>query len=198
MELTAYQELSDQQLIERALEHDSLAFEHLFMRYRKELLQLYTQRTGRRDDSDAKDILQETFIKVYLNLHRYNPAYPFAQWLHAIARNTFIDFTRKRKENILSIDDTVPGGSTPRLNPPANTANPEEKMMQRQTGRELGRLLDALPPHYRQMILLRFVQEYSYEEIAEKLDIPLGTVKTQIHRARERFFQLIDHSDGIL
>ncbi len=187
--------LSDRQLVEKALENDPSAFEQLFTRYRKELLQLYTQRM-RRDDSEAKDILQETFIKVYLNLHRYDPAYSFSQWLHTIARNTFIDFTRKRKENLLSIDR--PDGSGPRLNPPANTANPEEKMMQRQTGKELDRILDQMPPHYKQMIVMRFVQEYSYEEIAEHLDMPIGTVKTQIHRAREKFFQLIRNSDEIL
>lgn len=195
MELIAYQDLSDRQLVEKALEHDASAFEQLFMRYRKDLLQLYVQRTGNNPD-DASDILQETFIKVYLNLHKYNPVYPFSQWLHAIARNTFIDYTRKRKENHLSIDSQNWNG--PRLNPPANTANPEEKMMQRQTGKELNRILDKMPPHYKQMITMRFIQEYSYEEIAEKLGMPLGTVKTQIHRAREKFYQLIANTDSIL
>ncbi len=195
MELIEYQTLTDQELVEKALEHDSAAFEELVARHKKDLLQLYSQRTGHHD-FDAKDILQETLIKVYLNLHRYNPVYPFGQWLYAIARNTFIDFTRKRKENLLSIDH--PAGSATPLNPPANTANPEEKMMQRQTGKELDRILDQMPSHYKQMIVMRFIQEYSYEEIAEKLEMPIGTVKTQIHRAREKFFQLIDRSGGIL
>ncbi|MDR0953973.1 MAG: sigma-70 family RNA polymerase sigma factor [Rikenellaceae bacterium] len=195
LELANYHNLSDQQLVEKALENDSSAFEQLFMRYKKDLLQLYVQRTGN-NPSDASDILQETFIKVYLNLHRYNPAYPFTQWLHAIARNTFIDYTRKRKDNILSIDSQ--NWNSARLNPAANTANPEEKMMQRQTGKELDRLLEKMPAHYKQMIIMRFVQEYSYEEIAEKLTMPIGTVKTQIHRAREKFYQLISNADSIL
>lgn len=195
MELTDYTRLTDRQLIEKALKHDPGAFGQLFTRYKKELLQLYIQRTGRHEP-DAKDILQETFIKVYLHLERYNPDYPFSQWLHAIARNTFIDFTRKRRENLLSIDG--PNGGAACLNPPADTANPEEKLMQRQAGKELDRILDSLPPRYKQMIVMRFIQQYSYEEIAEKLDMPLGTVKTQIHRARERFYQLIGRSDGIL
>ena len=186
---------TDRELVEKALEHDAASFEQLFMRYKKELLQLYMQRTGN-NPSDANDILQETFIKVFLNLHKYNPEYPFNQWLHAIARNTFIDYTRKRKDYVFSLDSqNWPG---PGLNPPANTANPEEKMMQRQTGKELDRILDRMPPRYKQMIKMRFVQEHSYEEIAEKLDIPLGTVKTQIHRAREKFLKLISHSDSIL
>ena len=190
-----YDNLSDRELVVMALERDASAFEQLFTRYKKELYQLYMQRTGS-NSSDTSDILQETFIKVFLHLHRYNPDYPFGQWLHAIARNTFIDFTRKRKENLLSID--TQNWSSPLLNPPANTANPEEKMMQYQTGKEFDRMLEKLSPRYKQMITMRFIQEYSYEEIAGKLGMPLGTVKTQIHRAREKFYQLISHNDSIL
>ncbi|MDL2230734.1 sigma-70 family RNA polymerase sigma factor [Alistipes sp. OttesenSCG-928-L06] len=190
-----YKELSDQELVDLAQERDASAFEQLFTRYKKDLFQLCMQRTGN-NQSDASDILQETFIKVFLNLHKYNPAYPFGQWLHAIARNTFIDYTRKRKDNVLSIDCQT--GSGQQINPPANTANPEEKMMQYQTGKELDRILDKLTPRYKQMIAMRFMQEYSYEEIAEKLDMPLGTVKTQIHRAREQFYKLISTNESIL
>lgn len=190
-----YDSLSDQELVVMALERDASAFEQLFTRYKKDLFQLYMQRTGN-NQSDTSDILQETFIKVFLNLHKYNPVYPFGQWLNAIARNTFIDFTRKRKDNVLSIDNQSPTGV--QINPPANSANPEEKMMQYQTGKELDKTLEKLPPRYKQMITMRFIQEYSYEEIAEKLDMPLGTVKTQIHRAREKFYQLISNSDSIL
>lgn len=194
MELDVKQ-MTDQELVARALDHDAAAFEQLFKRYKKDLLNLYQQRTGN-NLSDASDILQETFIKVYLNLHRYNPEYTFSQWIHTIARNTFIDYTRKRKDNHLSIDNQSWSG--PRLNPPANTANPEERMMQRQTGKELDKVLDKLSPRYKQMITMRFIQEYSYEEIAEKLELPLGTVKTQIHRAREKFYELISTNDSIL
>ena len=177
-----------------AMQRDASAFEQLLTRHKKDLFQFCLQRTG--NNSDAGDILQETFIKVFLNLDKYDPRYPFAHWLHTIARNTFIDFTRKRRETVLSIDNPV--GSGPGLNPPATTANPEESLMQRQTGRELDRMLDRMAPRYKQMITLRFIQDYSYEEIAEKLGMPLGTVKTQIHRAREKFYQLICHSDSIL
>ena len=190
-----YDSLSDLELVEMALERDASAFEQLFTRYKKDLFQLYMQRTGN-NRSDTSDILQETFIKVFLNLRKYNPVYPFGQWINAIARNTFIDFTRKRKDNVLSIDNQSPSGA--QINPPANSANPEEKMMQYQTGKELDKTLEKLPPRYKQMITMRFIQEYSYEEIAEKLDMPLGTVKTQIHRAREKFYQLISNSDSIL
>ncbi len=186
---------TDRELVDLALERDASAFEQLFLRHKKDLFQLCMQRTGNHQP-DASDILQETFIKVYLNLHKYNPEYPFSQWLHAIARNTFIDYTRKRKDNVLSIDSQ--NWSASRINPPANTANPEESLMRHQTGKELDRILDDLPERYRQMIVMRFIREYSYEEIADKLGIPIGTVKTQIHRARERFCRLISRNDSIL
>jgi RNA polymerase sigma-70 factor (ECF subfamily) len=185
----------DRQLVEKALQNDAEAFDQLFRRHKKELHRYCMQWTGN-NLSDAGDILQETLIKVYLHLDKYNPDYTFSQWIHTIARNSFIDHTRKRKEGHLSIDSQDWAG--PRLNPPANTANPEERMMQDQTGKELDRALDRMSPRYKTMITMRFIQEYSYEEIAEKLDMPLGTVKTQIHRAREQFYRIISDNDNIL
>ncbi len=186
---------TDRQLVEQALQNDAAAFEQLFRRHKKDLHRYCMQRTGN-NLSDAGDILQETFIKVYLNLDKYNPAYPFRQWIHTIARNTFIDYTRKRKDSPLSIDSQNAGGT--RLNPAATTANPEERMMQDQTGKELDKALERMSPRYRTMINMRFIQEYSYEEIAGMLDMPLGTVKTQIHRAREQFYRIISNNDSIL
>jgi len=194
MELTDRNRI-DRLLAEQALEGDAAAFEQLFRHYKEDLLQLCVQRTGN-NLSDANDILQETFIKVYLNLDKYNPEYTFSQWIHTIARNTFIDYTRKRRDSPLSIDN--PEWAGPRINPPATGANPEERMMQYQTGKELDRALERMSPRYKTMITMRFIQEHSYEEIAEKLDMPLGTVKTQIHRAREQFFRIISNNDSIL
>lgn len=196
MELkTQYHALSDQELVKLAINEDTAAFEQLFNRYRKELFQRSMQRTGN-NRSDSNDIFQDTFVKIYLNLHKYKPTFSFGQWVHTIARNTFIDYTRKQNDNIMSIDQD--NGSGPWLNPPANTANPEEEMMRHQTGKELDRVMAQMPEHYRIMITMRFIQEYTYDEIAEKLNMPLGTVKTQIHRAREKFYQLISRNDNIL
>lgn len=194
MELTDRNEI-DRRLVARALQGDAEAFEQLFRHYKTDLLQLCTQRTGG-NLSDASDILQETFIKVYLNLGKYNPEYTFSQWIHTIARNAFIDYTRKRRDTPLSIDSRE--GGDPRINPPATAANPEERMMLDQTGKELDRALERMSPRYKTMITLRFIQEYSYEEIAEQLDMPLGTVKTRIHRAREQFYRIISNNDSIL
>ena len=133
--------------------------------------------------NDADDLLQETFIKVYINIHRYNPAYTFGQWVYTIARNTFVDFIRRRQED-LPIDDKFTA-------PPSNNPTPEENIIRKQQRTQIERYLQAMPPRYRQLIVMRFFEEYSYEEIAMKLELPLGTVKTQIHRAREQMCRLI-------
>ena len=137
--------------------------------------------------NDADDLLQETFIKVYINLHRYSTSYTFGQWVYTIARNTFIDFVRRRQED-LPIDDrfTSPASSAP---------TPEESVINLQQRTQIEHYLERLTPRYRQLILMRFFEEYSYEEIAAKLSLPLGTVKTQIHRAREQMCRLIAQGD---
>ena len=113
MEIDDYIVASDRELVGRVLEGDDNAFEYLFNRYRDAIHRLFVQRLGGANDAD--DLLQETFIKVYINLHRYNAEYTFGQWAYTIARNTFIDFVRRRQDG-LSIDDrfAAPASSAPR------------------------------------------------------------------------------------
>lgn len=187
MEIADYLVAEDRRLVELALTGDHTAFEYLFNRYRDAIRQLLLQRTGSSDDAD--DLLQETFIKVYLHLDRYSPAYTFGQWVYTIARNTFIDHVRRRQEE-LPIDErfTAPASPTP---------TPEESVIRLQQRTQIEHCLDALPPRYGRLIRMRFLEEYSYEEIAEKLTLPLGTVKTQIHRARERMCELIRRGENM-
>lgn len=192
MEIEKYIVSTDQQLIDMSLEGDSVAFGHLFTRYRDVIYQLYLQRMGGNRD-DAADLLQDTFIKVYLNLHKYKADYTFGQWIYTIARNTFIDYVRKRREEVSL--DTFPEGH-PAASPSSSMPTPEESVINSQQRAQLEYHMSKMPPRYRKLIELRFFKDYSYEEIAAKLDIPLGTVKTRIHRARERLCRLItDHSD---
>lgn len=191
MEIDDYIVASDQKLIEFVLEGDSAAFEYLFNRYRDAIYMLYIQRTvGNTDDSD--DLLQETFVKVYLNLHRYNPDFTFGQWVYAIARNTFIDYVRRRRSDTISIDvatDSDYGCAS------LGGLNPEEKMIIAQNRVQLDKFIAMMTPRYRQLIDLRFFREFSYDEIAAELQLPLGTVKTQIHRAREQLCKFILNSN---
>lgn len=165
-----------------------MAFEYLFNRYRDAIYRLFSQRLGGANDAD--DLLQETFIKVYINLHRYSADYTFGQWVYTIARNTFVDFVRRRQDD-LSLDDKflVPASSAP---------TPEESVINLQQRTQIEHYLEKLTPRYRMLIRMRFFDEYSYEEIAAKLELPLGTVKTQIHRARERMCKLIRSGEPLL
>lgn len=179
--------LTDHQLVEQVLAGNMSCYELLFERYQAQLYAATLQKTG--DEQDARDILQETFVKAYFNLARYNPEYTFGQWIYTIARNLFIDYTRRKKSSTatISIDRQGLGG----ISPAADTLNPEERIISDQRSTQLEKIMAELPPRYRTMIELRFIKEYSYEEIAEKLNMPIGTVKTQIHRARERMCNLI-------
>lgn len=194
MHVERYIILTDQQLVILALDGDATAFEHLFNRYRGSMLQLYIQRTGGNRD-DADDLLQETFLKVYLNLERYNPSYTFGQWVYTIARNTFIDYLRKRKDN-LSIDNFPKDQSS--MSPQSLLPTPEESIINSQQHAQLEMYLEKITPNYRKLIELRFFRDYSYEEIAAELCKPLGTVKTQIHRAREQLCRFITEGSDIM
>ena len=181
MEIDDYIVASDAQLVELASAGDQQAFEYLFTRYRDALTRLFEQRLGDRDI--ASDLLQETFIKVYLNIDRYDIGYTFGQWVYTIARNTLIDFTRKTRSD-LPIDE--------RFSSPAATApTPEESIINSQQRTQIEHYLEQLPEQYNTLFKLRFLDEYSYEEIAEKLGRPLNTIKTQIRRARATICKMI-------
>lgn len=181
MEIDDYIIASDFELVTLALTGDDTAFTHLVNRYKDSLRRLFEQRLDGVSDSD--DLLQETFIKVYINLHKYDVTYTFGQWIYTIARNTFVDFVRKRHKDI-SIDDKF-------ASPVSDMPTPEESVINLQQRTQLESSLNKLTPRYQQLIRMRFFEEYSYEEIAEKLSIPMGTVKTQIFRARGHMCRLI-------
>lgn len=186
MEIADYIVAEDRRLVELVLDGDNAAFEYLFIRYRETIHRLFVQRLGGASD-DVDDLLQETFIKVYINLHRYNTDYTFGQWVYTIARNTFVDFVRRRQDD-LPIDEHLAA-------PASNSPTPEENVINLQQRVQIENYLERLTPRYSRLIRMRFFDEYSYEEIAEKLVVPLGTVKTQIHRAREQMCRMITEGE---
>ena len=176
----------DRHLVALATEGDSQAFEYLFRRYSDSIRRLFVMRTGNGDDAD--DLLQETFVKVYINLHRYSPHYTFGQWIYTIARNTFIDFARKRQDD-LPLDErfAIPVVSS--------APTPEERVISIQQRSQLDGHMARMEAGYRRLIELRFFDQLSYDEIAQRLSIPLGTVKTRIHRARTHLCRLISEGE---
>jgi len=134
---------------------------------------------------DAEDLVQETFVKVFRALDRYDVERPFSAWIFTIASRLAIDHLRRRRVQTVSLSVSDSGSGEERtmdvedtgLKPDEITSNPEEESATEQ-------LIDGLPEHYRIVVLLRHQQDLSYEEIAEALNLPLGTVKARIHRAR--------------
>ncbi|MBR6662674.1 MAG: sigma-70 family RNA polymerase sigma factor [Alistipes sp.] len=185
MEIVDYIVAEDKDLVKMALVGDQVAFEYLFNRYSEAIRRLFLQRYASVEDTD--DLLQETFIKVYVNLHRYSPDYTFGQWVYTIARNTHIDFERKRQDDISLYEKfSAPAALTP---------SPEDNLISLQQRSQIEHYIECLPEQYRRLFKMRFLEDYSYEEIAEKLHLPMGTVKTQINRARERMCTLIKQGD---
>lgn len=181
MEIDDYIVASDAMLVDLASAGDQQAFEYLFTRYRDALMRLFEQRLE--EKTMASDLLQETFIKVYLHINDYSKSYTFGQWIYSIARNTLIDHLRRKSGDVL-LDERFRA-------PLATTPSPEESVIINQTRAHFYNALEELSPEYRQVIEMRFLEEYSYEEIAEKLGRPLNTIKTQIRRARATICKMI-------
>ena len=181
MEIDDYIVASDATLVDLASAGDQQAFEYLFTRYRDALVRLFEQRLE--EKTMASDLLQETFIKVYLHINDYSKNYTFGQWIYSIARNTLVDHLRRKSGDVL-LDERFRA-------PLATTPSPEESVIINQTRAHFYNALEELSPEYRQVIEMRFLEEYSYEEIAEKLGRPLNTIKTQIRRARATICKMI-------
>ena len=149
-----------------------------------------------RNRQEAEDLAQEAFMKTFSMLDRYNPSFAFSNWLFKITSNLCIDSMRKRRIDTLAMDEPVQSGSGEferQYESPGD--DPERTMMKGEKMTMLQKAIENLPPHYRIMILLRHQEDLSYEEIAQTLDVPLGTVKARIHRAREMLKNRLEGKD---
>ncbi len=189
MEIDDYIVATDSRLITLAAKGDQQAFEHLYTRYHEAIARLFEIRLGG-DNEAVADLVQETFIKVYLHLESYSDEFTFGQWVYTIARNTLVDYLRRRTDDI-SIDRATVKA------PIATTPTPEESVIQSQRRAHFEDSLAELTEDYRRIIELRFIDEYSYEEIAERLDRPINTVKTQIRRAKAAVCKMILEKEQI-
>lgn len=172
------------------IEGDTIAFDTLFARHRDTIYAMLLKYTGNIGDVD--DLMQEAFMKAYLKIGLYNPKYDFGAWIYTIARNTFVDFSRTRKSNALNPQNLpLESGESTQVSAPT----PEDYIINAQQRAQIERYISMLPKEYRQLFELRFIDEYSYEEIAEKLDMKLGTVKTRIFRVRNMMCRLLTNED---
>jgi len=182
---------NDHTLISLALKGDEKAFARLMMKYKDSIYFMLLKIV--KNKNDAEDLTLEAFGKAFANLSFYSTDYAFSTWLFRIASNNCIDFLRKKKGIIYSTNNDQESDSEENSsNIKSTSPNPEERLIINQRGRILHNFIQKLNPKYRTLIDLRYFKEYSYEEIAKELDLPLGTVKVQLFRARNLLYNLID------
>jgi RNA polymerase sigma-70 factor (ECF subfamily) len=191
-----YTRLTDQEIVERARQGRESAFRELIRRYERPVFSLIFRLV--RDRERAEDLAQETFIKVLNALDRYDPSYKFSSWIFKIGHNTALDDLRRKQPETLSIHGS-PHASTADeleatiLTPVSGDETPEEFTSSREIGDHIERAIGHLRAEYRTAILLCHVEGRPYEEVAEIMDVPLGTVKTYIHRARIELKKQLAH-----
>jgi RNA polymerase sigma-70 factor (ECF subfamily) len=140
---------------------------------------------------DVEDLSIATFTKAFDKIKSYNSSYAFSTWIQTIATNSLIDFFRKKEQKTISIDADVKNEKGNPHEIEDLDTNPELNFIQQQKNNQLFSLLEKLKPHYRELIVLRYLEELSYDEIAQKLNIPLGSVKAKLFRARDLLLKIL-------
>ncbi len=185
----------DYALVQRAIGGDQIAFKTLFDKYKQPLYFHILKLV--KDREIIEDLLQEIFLKAFDNIASFNPDYAFSTWLYRITTNHSIDFLRKKKLKTFSIHDpirTKDGEMSIELEDEGRST--DDLIVRKQRSQILREALDSLPEKYREIIKMRHVEELSYQEIADILDLPLGTVKAHIFRARELLYKYLKDRQG--
>ena len=184
----------DYVLVKMALQGDEKAFARLLSRYKDAIYFMLLKMVNNR--SDAEDLTLEAFGKAFKNIHQYSPTYAFSTWLFKIASNNCIDFLRKKKGMHISIESSnEQSDNNEQVKIKSKEPNPEEKLIRMQKAILLRKVVRRLKPRYQTLVDLRYFREFSYEEIAKELNLPLGTVKAQLFRAREMLFKMIESTE---
>jgi len=192
----SYSEKTDQELVKLCKRGDERAASEILHRFERPVFSLVFRMV--RDRELAEDLSQEAFVRTLNNLRRYDPSYKFSSWLFKIAYNLTIDHLRKRQLDTVSIHgapDAVSAEAQAATSITLETYDerPDALLEARELGAEIGEAIECLRPEYQTAIMLRHVEGRSYEEIAAIMDVPLGTVKTYIHRARGELKSALGH-----
>lgn len=186
--------LQDSELVEAAAKGDQRAYAKLMGRYRDSIYFMIQKMVNNREDAD--DLTLEAFGKAFSSLGKYSTDFAFSTWLYRIAINNCIDFIRKKRLETFSLDQSPE--ETESSNPnqigfeiESPDLDPEEAIIREQRVLLVRNVLDKLNPKYRKLIELRYLKELSYEEISEETDLPLGTVKAQLFRAKELLYNML-------
>lgn len=187
----------DYSLVVKAVqEGDQTAYSELMKRYREPVYFTILKMVHNRDD--AEDLTIEAFGKAFNNLEKYSPDYAFSTWLFKIATNNCIDYIRKKRLVTTSLDNTLTNddGESVQINIKDSAPDPEQKILKGQRAEIVRDAVAELKPKYRSLIELLYFKEFSYDEIAEEMNLPLGTVKAQLFRAKEMLLQELKKQKG--
>ena|SRR5690554_900454 len=189
----------DYELVVHALNGEQSAYAELMERYRESIYYMLLKMVNNADD--AEDLMIEAFGKAFNRLSQYHPSYAFSTWMFKIASNNCIDFIRReRKKRTMSIDTGIKNddGEMMTFDIESEGRDPEEEIIRDQRLEAMREVVMKLKPRYRDLVILRYFKEYSYDEIAQELDLPLGTVKAQLFRARGFLANLMKHTKGTI
>jgi RNA polymerase sigma-70 factor, ECF subfamily len=189
-----YAKLDDKELAARACEGRQWAFRELLTRYERPVFSLVFRMV--RDRELAEDVAQEAFVKAFNAIHSYNPSYKFSSWIFKIANNMAIDRLRKKELDTVSIHGSPNARSQDeeeesRITLTAQDETPDQYTENRELGNQIEEAMGHLRPEYRTAVLLRHVEGHSYQEVAHIMEVPVGTVKTFIHRGRSELKELL-------
>ena len=185
----------DYELVIRATKKkDQQAFAKLMDKYKDSIYYMLLKMVNNNDD--AEDLTLEAFGKAFNRLHQYTPNFAFSTWLFKIATNNCIDFLRKKKKNVMSIDNRIPNndGDDFMFEIKSEGMTPEQLAMNDQKIQLMRQYVKKLKPRYEVLVEMRYFKEMSYDEISDELNLPLGTVKAQLFRAREFLYNIMKHS----
>ena len=185
----------DYKIVISAIDGNQKAYEELFKRYKDAIYYMLLKMVNNK--VDAEDLTFEAFGKAFRNLKQYSPKFAFSTWLFKIASNNCIDFLRKRRNNTVSIDGSERDDSERSyvMTLVSDGLNPEQTIVKEQEAKIMRQKVSLLKERYRRLVELRYFKEYSYEEIADELNLPLGTVKAQLFRARELLLKSLQNSE---
>lgn len=187
---------TDQELVRLCLKGQERAAHELVSRYQRPVFSFICRMV--RDRELAEDLAQDTFIRAFDNLAKYDPDYKFSSWLFKVGHNLTVDHIRRRELDTVSIHGAPDAVTSDQQEATSvilesEFEQPDELLEARELGASIEEAIERLRPEYRTAILLRHVEGYSYDEIAEVMEIPLGTVKTYIHRARAELQDMLGH-----
>lgn len=182
----------DTRLAKLARKGDQRAFAEIVSNYKDKLFHLAFRMTGNRQE--AEDVVQDTFLRVFKNLDRYDENQKFSTWIYRIATNLCIDRLRKRRQ-VFSLDaeSSDHEGLDGYAMLPSDDRTPESELLLSETQRLLHQAMDTLPVKYKSVMVLRYIQDLSLQEISDVLDLPVTTVKTRVHRGREFLRKKLEH-----